>query len=324
MLIYRAALRRDLHLGKFLARRIQRIYPTFLVAFAIYFVASALLHQGPRRVPSSLSEAASYVALNVLLLPGIVDMQPLIPAAWSLSYEICFYIAIPILVLTLRMSHWSRLRRCLLWTSLLTLHLIYVLTLPQTLPIYRYQSNNFLRFGMFLAGMLVFEFLGSVHAANWLTVKRQLWLSVIGASTGLGYCFIIFRDVNIEPLPIFHSVVKAGLVCITYTSLALATLGDHGLWKAVFSNSWLRWTGNISYSLYLIHGIVLNTVIAVLLHASTVRNHPSISAVVLLPLSFAITFLASMLLFLAVEKPLSLQPPKSLTTSATGRVTIAA
>ena len=123
MLIYRAALRRDLHLGKFLARRIQRIYPTFLVAFAIYFVASALLHQGPRRVPSSLSEAASYVALNVLLLPGIVDMQPLIPAAWSLSYEICFYIAIPILVLTLRMSHWSlRLRRCLLWTSLLTLH----------------------------------------------------------------------------------------------------------------------------------------------------------------------------------------------------------
>ena len=324
MLIYRAALRRDLHLGKFLARRIQRIYPTFLVAFAIYFVASALLHQGPRRVPSSLSEAASYVALNVLLLPGIVDMQPLIPAAWSLSYEICFYIAIPILVLTLRMSHWSRLRRCLLWTSLLTLHLIYVLMLPQTLPIYRYQSNNFLRFGMFLAGMLVFEFLGSVRAANWLTVKRQLWLSVIGASTGLGYCFIIFRDVNIEPLPTFHSVVKAGLVCITYTSLALATLGDHGLWKAVFSNTWLRWTGNISYSLYLIHGIVLNTVIAVLLHASTVRNHPSISAVVLLPLSFAITFLASMLLFLAVEKPLSLQPPKSLTTSATGRVTIAA
>ena len=178
MLIYRAALRRDLHLGKFLARRIQRIYPTFLVAFAIYFVASALLHQGPRRVPSSLGEAASYVAFNVLLLPGIVDMQPLIPAAWSLSYEICFYVAIPILVLTLRMSHWSRLRRCLLWTSLLTLHLIYVLTLPQTLPIYRYQSNNFLRFGMFLAGMLVFEFLGSVRAANWLTVKRQLWLSV--------------------------------------------------------------------------------------------------------------------------------------------------
>ena len=129
---------------------------------------------------------------------------------------------------------------------------------------------------------------------------------------------------NIEPLPIFRSVVKAGLVCITYTSLALATLGDHGLWKAVFSNRWLRWTGNISYSLYLIHGIVLNTVIAVLLHASTVRNHPSISAVVLLPVSFAITFLASMLLFLAVEKPLSLQPRKSLTTSATGRVTIAA
>jgi exopolysaccharide production protein ExoZ len=313
MLIYRAALRRDLHLGKFLARRVQRIYPTFLVAFAIYFVASVLLHQGPQRVPNTLGGAASYVVLNMLLLPGIVDVQPLIPAAWSLSYEICFYVAIPILVLTLRMSHWSRLRRCLLWTSLLMLHLVYVLTLPQTLPIYRYQSNNFLRFGMFLAGMLAFEILASVRAANWLTIKRQSWLSVIGAAAGLAYCFIIFRDVNIEHLPVFHSAIKAGLICITYTSLALATLGENGLWKAIFSNAWLRWTGNVSYSLYLIHGIVLNSVIAVLLHASTVRNHPSISAVVLLPVSLAITFMASMLLFLAVEKPLSLQPPKALT-----------
>jgi exopolysaccharide production protein ExoZ len=310
ILIYRAALRRGLHLGTFLARRVRRIYPTFLVAFAIYFVASVLLHQGPRRVPGTVGEAVSYIAFNLLLLPGLADIRPLIPAAWSLSYEFCFYISIPVIVLVLRMSSWSRLQRCLLWSSILTLHMTYVLALPQTLPIYRYQNNNFLRFGMFLAGMLVYEILNGVRSARWLTIERQRWLSVLGFTSGVAYCCFVYRTVNVANPPITHFAVQAALVFATYSSLALATLGEEGVWKKLFSSAWLRYTGNISYSLYLIHGIVLNMFIAVLLHVPAVRFHPTISAFVLLPMCFAVTFAVSTLLFLAVEKPLSLQSPR--------------
>jgi exopolysaccharide production protein ExoZ len=310
-LIYRAALRRGLHLGKFMARRIRRIYPTFLVAFAIYLVTSVLLHQGPQRVPSSLGAGARYVALNLLLLPGLADMESLIPAAWSLSYEFCFYIAIPIVVIALRMSFWSRLQRCLFWSSLLALHILYVLALPHTLPVYKYQDPTFLRFGMFLFGMLCYELLNSVRAAHWLTVRRQLWFSALGSAAAIAYGWLVFRNSNLVDVPVFYTVVRAVLIPLIYTSLTLATLGENGIWGKFFSSVYLRWTGNISYSMYLIHGIVLNALIAVLLHLSVVRLHPHASAVILLPISFATTFVVATLLFVTVEKPFSLQPSKT-------------
>jgi exopolysaccharide production protein ExoZ len=311
MLIYRAALRRGLHLGKFMARRVRRIYPTFLVAFAIYLCTSVLLHQGPQRVPHALGAAVRYVVLNLLLLPGVADMESLIPAAWSLSYEFCFYIAIPIVVIALRMSLWSRRRRCVFWSSLLTLHIIYVLALPHTLPVYTYQDATFLRFGMFLFGMLCYELLNSLRATQWLTVRRQLWFSALGSAAAIAYGWLVFRNANLVDVPVFYSVVRAVLVPLIYTSLTLATLGENGIWGRLFSNTYLRWTGNISYSMYLIHGIVLNALIAVLLHLSVVRLHPHVSAAILLPISFATTFVAATLLFVGVEKPFSLQPSKT-------------
>jgi exopolysaccharide production protein ExoZ len=315
LLIYKAALRRDLHLGRFLARRIRRIYPTFLVAFSIYLFVSVLLHQGPRRVPNSAAGGATYIVQNILLLPGIADIQPLIPAAWSLSYEISFYLAIPIVVQLLRMSLWSRLHRCLFWTSLLWLHLLCVLLLGRKLPVYHYQSNDYLRFGMFLAGMLTFEVLDSASGSIWLTIKRQRWLSLLGSVTGLAYILIVIHFAGVEDAPPSYAAAKAALIFITYTSLALGTLCENGIWKNVFSNVWLRWTGNISYSVYLIHGIVLNMVIAVLLHESAVRAHPLVSAVILFPVSIVVTLAISTALFVLIEKPLSLQPAKRVRVS---------
>lgn len=324
MLIYRAALRSDLHIGRFLSRRIRRIYPTFLVVLAIYLVASVVLHQGEQRVPAMPGEAVQYLTWNVLLLPGMLDMKPLIPATWSLSYELCFYIAIPIIVFTLRLSRWSRKQRCVLWCSLLCLHILYVLALPKTLPAYRYQDNNFLRFGMFFGGMLVFEVLSSHRGSRWLTTSRQTLLSVIGIVAGSGYFWFVLHTVNVEKPPIFHFVTKAVLIFIAYTSLALATLVDNGIWKRIFSNDWLRWMGNISYSLYLIHGILLNGIVVVALHLGIVRAHPYIASVALFPVCVVATAAVSTLLFLAVEKPLSLQPPRSERVAAMQRSSTAA
>ncbi len=306
LLIYRAALKQDLRLTQFFARRVQRIYPTFLVAFLIYFVASVLLHQGERRVPESLPAGLRYVVLNLMLVPGIADIKPLIPAAWSLSYEFCFYICIPLLVLALRMRRWSRLQRCLLWSTVLVLHVSYVVALPDTLPVYTNQSNTFLRFTMFLAGMLVLEMMSSVRVSLWLTARKQTWLTALAAASAVAYIGLLRHDINTAHVPVIHNAVATTLVFSIYTSLALVTLGQTGLWKELFSLTWLRWLGNISYSFYLIHGIVLNVLVALCLHIAAVPKHPVISGVALLPIYFIVTFACATLLFTTVERPLSL------------------
>src|SRR5690242_12292580 len=81
-------------------RRVQRIYATFLVVFFVYIVLSLLL-PARSKISSADSEAFYYVAENLLLLPGVLPIEPLITVAWSLSYEFAYYLATPLIILIL-------------------------------------------------------------------------------------------------------------------------------------------------------------------------------------------------------------------------------
>jgi peptidoglycan/LPS O-acetylase OafA/YrhL len=73
--------------------------------------------------------------------------------------------------------------------------------------------------------------------------------------------------------------------------------------------SWapLRWLGNMSYSYYLIHGLTLKFVFLVV--GIIVPKDFDMAASMLLP-AFAVTLVPSALLFLLVERPVSLQSSK--------------
>ena len=93
----------------FLARRVQRIYPTFFVILAGY-VAYMLLAPSQSKIPHSFGAAILYLAANALLLPGLFAITPLITVAWSLSYEVFYYAALPALYVVARMRRWIRWR----------------------------------------------------------------------------------------------------------------------------------------------------------------------------------------------------------------------
>ncbi len=105
-----------------------------------------------------------------------------------------------------------------------------------------------------------------------------------------------------------HAAVRAALIVTIYTCLVLLSLRSGSLLSGFFSNTPLRWTGNISYSFYLIHGFVLNAVALVVMHLSWVKNNPRLATPLLFVLAAAATFATSTILFLAIEKPLSLRP----------------
>ena len=66
-------------------RRVQRIYPVFLVVFAIYIMLS-FIFPSESKLPEGYVEIVKYILQNLLLLPGVFNIEPLITVAWSLSY----------------------------------------------------------------------------------------------------------------------------------------------------------------------------------------------------------------------------------------------
>jgi exopolysaccharide production protein ExoZ len=73
----------------------------------------------------------------------------------------------------------------------------------------------------------------------------------------------------------------------------------------------VRWLGNMSYSYYLLHGLALKACFIVLAKALPVSHYGSWLFWALLPLMFGLTLIPTALLFLAVERPLSLAPNRA-------------
>lgn len=103
MLIYGTLLRRGQSLLAFLARRARRIYPAFLAVFAIYVVIAPLV---PSLDKLPETGVVPYLLANLLLLPSLLPITPLITVAWSLSYEMFFYLAAALVVRPCRLGHW--------------------------------------------------------------------------------------------------------------------------------------------------------------------------------------------------------------------------
>jgi exopolysaccharide production protein ExoZ len=313
MLIYRASMRPRVHYGRFMMRRIQRVYPTFLAVFVFYLVLSLVFHVGEHYKGNGLVDQLRYTVANLLFLPGVLDMPPIISAAWSLSYEFSFYLLIPILVRLLRLTAWGRVHRVAFWAALIIGYLAFVLLRPNFFPHYQAQDSSYVRFTLFLAGMIVEEVLSTHRGLKLLSVRTQAGLLVCA---GIALGALIFSEIHtVKTLAhgsASHAGVRAILVLILYTAISFATLQPRGILQHLFNHVTLRWTGNISYSFYLIHGFTLNVLAVVVAHLPWAKSHPTLAAPLLLILAFAGSFAAATVLFLAIEKPFSLTHPKPI------------
>jgi peptidoglycan/LPS O-acetylase OafA/YrhL len=102
------------------------------------------------------------------------------------------------------------------------------------------------------------------------------------------------------------SVGWAILWAIAFPGITLCAIGFDGILNRLFTFTPLRWMGNMSYSYFLIHGIVMNRVLFLagqLIPAGT-YSIPLFAG--LLAANLVLTVAVALLLFMVVEKPLSL------------------
>lgn len=287
-LIYGSLIARPQQFGRFMSRRVERIYPAFLAVFAIYVVLS-LLAPGQSKLPADGGRAVLYLGANLLLLPGLFPIEPLITVAWSLSYEMFYYLAIPLVITMLGLRSRSGAWRIRFFALAALLIVAYCAAF-----------GGHARLVMFISGILLHE----VMAAGSLGTPRGA-IALLALLAGLAAMLLPWSGSA-------AFAAKVSILFVAFFVLCLACFRDPaGPVARGFAWTPLRWLGNMSYSYYLLHGLSLKVAfagLAVVLHAG---DHGPWLFWALLPIMFAATLVPTTALFLAVERPYSLKPRRA-------------
>jgi peptidoglycan/LPS O-acetylase OafA/YrhL len=289
-LIYGSLMARRQDFLTFMARRLRRIYPTFAVVFLLYGVLSFLM-PSESKIPAGIGPALVYLSANFFLLPGLFPIEPLITVAWSLSYEMFFYLLIPFVILALRLRQRSVRWRVCFFGAAAAAGLLCGATI-----------GGPVRLVMFVAGILLHE---AQQSRGPGLVSDAMSGRVGGLALGLGLLAMLL------PLPGQAGLAaKIAVLFCAFFMLCLACFRKPSLpLPRAFSWLPLRWLGNMSYSYYLLHGITLRAAflaLGVVLPGQT--GHEAWVFWGLLPLMFALTLVPTAALFLLIERPFSLSP----------------
>jgi peptidoglycan/LPS O-acetylase OafA/YrhL len=301
-LIYGATIRHAAPFGRFMRRRVQRIHPTFLAVLSLYLLLSAVF-PAQSKIPAGFVPAASYLVANVLLLPGLFPIEPIITVAWSLSYEFAYYLGLPLLVAALGMRGWPRGRRVAFFLA--------VFAAVVASPAWIGGARS--RMGMFIPGILLYELVAAGGTARRLGAWGERLALVLGAG-GLAAAAALRPASGVRldlDLGFLHGAgLRLLLLGPSFFLLTLYAFTYAGALRRAMEWRPLRWLGNMSYSYYLLHGITLTAVALVVTRVVPPAPGRALVFLAVLPVALFATFATSTGLFLLVEKPLSLVPAR--------------
>lgn len=308
-LIYGALVRREPDIRRFLWRRVERLYPVFLAVFALYLVLSVLYPQASKLHGSWLT-ISGYLAQNLLLLPGVFEIRPLITVSWSLSYEAFFYLSVSLLVWAMRMWRWPAKWRAGFavaaaagyWLCSAAFSVPHVRMLLFVAGILLYEASASGLLGRLPCGpgeWIAVGLFGASLVCVYLLEVRQSWFTFLpGWWSG--------RE-TIPGVPVYQGPYKTLALMVGCYALAAYAFAFDGRVKRLLCWAPMRYLGNMSYSYYLSHGIALQGV-ALACAALTPPGTRSVAIwATALVGGFAATWAASTALFVLVEKPMSLE-----------------
>jgi peptidoglycan/LPS O-acetylase OafA/YrhL len=278
---------------QFFVSRFFRIYPLYILAFLIVGLAVGYkshwtLNESPRRIIVETFQWLVFRQPDINQIPSTALVMAAV--SWTLQYELWFYLALPLLCFAILLKN-------PVWKQLACLLAVYAL----------FALNR-------LNPSTAAAFLGGILAVYWTREPRlrKLAQGKIAASGALAcFCgvFFLLRD-SYHALPlilltIFFIVVASGNTLFGILSMRAAL-----------------WMGEISYSIYLLHGIILWIVLQ--------NVAPSLPVLHRSPQAFALTtfalatvvILVSSVSLLLIERPFialgkqALKRPRRLSAAA--------
>ena len=217
------------HWGRFFVSRILRLAPLYLFAMAILFMITAfrthwIQYDSTWNIAKSVG---IWIAFTILGTPEINGIDPRIVMAgvtWSLPYEWFFYLALPIIALSVRMMP-------PLPYIALSVAGIVMARIHGTSPYY------------------ILAFCGGIGAAILVRFEifRRLSQHLLSSAVVLACLGVVFTL-----FPTSHGILPLLLLSAAFAFIA----GGAGLFGAL-KNSTSRTFGETAYGIYLLHGITL-------------------------------------------------------------------
>jgi exopolysaccharide production protein ExoZ len=287
--LYRSLLAKPVAYGAFLRRRFTRIYSVFLVVLGLYLILS-FIFPGESKLPQNPMRASIYILENLLLLPGVLPIRPIITVSWTLSYVALYCILLPPMVESTGMRAWRPNRRvifflasALVWAAGAKLTGAYV-------P----------RLGLLPVGALVQEAL-AWRKAN---PARMVWLEsasfgLAAAALGLKYWFVHVDHVSIFSVGAGLHQLSLSAVCLLCISFAM--FSDRSRFTGVLCTAPLRYLGNMSFSYYLTHSLAIKF-LTLFAPVVVLAAHSTVGFWLMVPATFAVSLIPAVVLFLAVEQ----------------------
>jgi peptidoglycan/LPS O-acetylase OafA/YrhL len=276
---------------RYFRNRALRIVPAFWVVATVYLVWARFNPGGG--VAGIL--AVYGFAQNYYFTPAAT----LVGQAWTLDLEVAFYILIPIVsAIALYSAGWGLARKppLRLTIVLAVLAAAYVASLLHTAsfpPSLQYDIADYVF--AFIPGVV----LGAIEpfAAPRMrgTRRGRVW------ATGLAVACVASLGVYVS-IPVTDYAPRLALVTIAAGTLLAAPLmlqwTNGGCWR-VFDNKPMRWLGERSYGIYLIHLGLMIHILARIGHG----HGPKVTFVLLLATATVSTLVAADLLWRFVEQP---------------------
>ena len=266
--------------------RVRRIYPPYLVSLLAAICLAAVAYS---RINAHLHSATEPVRLRSVLTALTLTESHFCAPFWSLVVEAQWYFVVPILALLWKRSRWAMHGAALCLVVLLQL-------LSTAMPALRLQPIA-MYLPMFWIG-IVFAEIATCWSGARTFLARRGWLALLLAGT-LAVCLY-------APAPsVWHlSRAQSYPFAIFYAGLLAAALFTDG-GRRIFSSDWMVKAGSFSYSLYLIHALVIYVAIVLLDHFKIAGTRELVLCLTVLP---AACIGAGYLFYLAVEK--RIQVPK--------------
>lgn len=286
---------------KFYGRRILRIWPLYyLLVFLTFIVIPRISFFAVPKYTAALPANFRYTfPLYVLLLPqvalSIFDPVPFAEPLWSIGVEEQFYLLWPVLMKYVKKFLW------------LTIMIIIGAVALKQVVFFIAEANRAsesLKYWNYLLNYLYFtriECMAVGGVGAWLVfTHQQKILSVIfhRAFQLLLYVVTIFLIVTEMNKPAYHYLMYAACFCLIIINVANNRKSLIRLENKVFVL-----LGNISFSIYLFHELVIKSVIEVMVRLRGTAFNDPLSNVILYAASIILTLGVSSIAYYFFEKP---------------------
>lgn len=239
------------HLIKFYTNRALRILPLYYLTLMIFYVGFNLLVKKENLYlfdfynHNWISFALFFQNWTFIHYGGI--KENFLDHFWSLAIEEQFYLIWPFFLYKFRQHRFFyKLVFGIITIIIITRTFLYI-QYPAWSDCYFY--NTFFRMDAFLIGGCLFLFQKNNKASQFTRYYFAAFLIVI-----LG----IYFTGNASHVNPFISTIGYTLIAITFAGLVYAASSNSSkLLSIIFNYRWLRFTGKISYGLYIFHWIVL-------------------------------------------------------------------